>query len=125
MPDNIMSEYLHSSLEGIKNIAGMDTIIGNAINTPSGVTVIPVSKVTMGFASGSLDVGGKRLSMGAGAGGGGGTGVSITPVAFLAIGNDADIRLIPIADTIGNVDKITTLIERAPDLIEKIKGALK
>lgn len=125
MPDNIMSEYLHSSLEGIKSIAGMDTIIGHAINTPSGVTVIPVSKVTMGFASGSLDVGGKRLGAGAGAGGGGGTGVSITPVAFLAIGKDADIRLIPIADTIGNVDKITTLIERAPDLIEKIKGALK
>ncbi len=125
MPDNIMSEYLRSSLEGIRSIAGMDTIIGNAINTPSGVTVIPVSKVTMGFASGSLDVGGKRLGAGAGAGGGGGTGVSITPVAFLAIGKDADIRLIPIQDTVGGVDKITALFERAPDLIQKIKGALK
>ena len=82
MPDNIMSEYLRSSLDGIKSIAGMDTIIGKAISTPNGVTVIPVSKVTMGFASGSLDVGAKRIGSSAGAGGGGGTGVSITPVAF-------------------------------------------
>lgn len=125
MPDNIMSEYLRSSLDGIKSIAGMDTIIGKAISTPNGVTVIPVSKVTMGFASGSLDVGAKRIGSSAGAGGGGGTGVSITPVAFLAIGRDADIRLIPVADIPDRVDKITALLERAPEMIEKIRGSLK
>lgn len=125
MPDNIMSEYLQSSLEGIRNIAGMDTIIGNAINTPSGVTVIPVSRVTMGFASGSLDIGTKRIGANAGIGGGGGTGVSITPVAFLAIGKDADIRLIPIADAQDKIDKITSLLEKAPEMIERIKGKFK
>ncbi len=125
MSDNIMSEYLRSSLEGIQNIAGMDTIIGKAINTPSGVTVIPVSKVTMGFASGSLDVGTKRLGANAGIGGGGGTGVSITPVAFLAIGKDADIRLIPVADIPDRIDKITGLLEKAPEMLAKIRGSLK
>ncbi len=124
MPDNIMSEYLHASLEGIKSIAGMDTVIGNAINTPSGVTVIPVSKITMGFASGGVDYGPKKLGTPQNSGGGGGTGVSITPVAFLSINKDAEIRLIPIQDANTSVERIASLIEHSPEIIEKIRGAL-
>ena len=121
MPENQMAEYLKASLEGIKGIAGVDTIIGKAITTPGGVTVIPVSKVTMGIASGGIDLGGK-IGMDRN-GGGGGTGLSITPIAFLTISNDSDIRLISLQDNAG-IDKIAELIGRAPEIIDGIKNAL-
>lgn len=124
MPDNKMSEYLRTSFEQIKDFTDRDTVIGNAIITPGGVTVIPVSKVTMGFATGAVDYGAKKLTANQNSGGGGGTGVSITPVAFLTVGADADIRLIPISSSNTSVDKIASLIEHTPELIEKIKGAL-
>ena len=124
MPENQMNEYLKASLEGIRGIAGVDTVIGNAINTPSGVTVIPVSKVTMGFASGGVDLGSKIGSKERN-GGGGGTGISITPVAFLTINSRSDIQLIPITEGVSSVDRFVSLFERAPEIIDGIKGSLK
>ena len=55
---------------------------------------------------------------------GGGTGLSITPVAFLTVGKDADVSLIHVNDLPTDVDRITGLIERAPEIIERIKNAL-
>lgn len=124
MSDNRMSEYLDASFDGIKRVADMDTVIGKPINTPSGVTVIPISKITMGFASGGLDYGVKKLSPPHSTGAGGGTGVSITPLAFLTVSPTADVRLIPLADTTSGIDRVASLIERAPELIERIKDSL-
>ena len=124
MPENQSLDYMKASLSEIKAIAGVDTVIGSPINTPSGVTVIPVSKVTMGFASGGIDLFSKPGSKDLAGGGGGGTGVSITPVAFLTIGQDADIKLIPINEG-GAVDKIASVLEKAPEIINGIKGAIQ
>ncbi len=124
MPDNKISEYLNASFEQIRSLTDADTVIGNAIITPSGVTVIPVSKVTMGFATGAVDYGAKRLVGNQNSGGGGGTGVSITPIAFLTVGADADIRLIPISGANTGLDRVASLIEHTPELIERIKGSL-
>jgi uncharacterized spore protein YtfJ len=55
MTDNRVSEIIKSSLDGIKSFTDMENVIGAAINTPSGVTVIPVSKITLGFAGGGVD----------------------------------------------------------------------
>ena len=96
MAENKMSEMIKTSLEGIREFADMDTIIGNVINTPSGVSVIPVSRVTIGYASGGLDFGGKKLTPLQNFGGGGGTGLSITPIAFLTVGRDAEVSIIHI-----------------------------
>ena len=123
MPDK-MNDYLETSLEGIKKIAEMDTIVGNPINTPSGVTVIPISKVTIGFASGGVDYGSKKTVGVQNYGGGGGTGVSITPLGFLTVSPDAEVRLISVNDANTSVERITSLIEHAPELIEKIKNAI-
>ena len=119
-----MSDIIKASMEGIKSFADMDTAIGNAINTPSGVTVIPVSKVTMGIATGGLDYGEKKASQNQNFGGGGGTGLSVTPIAFLTVGREGEINLITINTLPSDVDKIATLIEHSPDIIEKIRGAL-
>lgn len=124
MPDNKMNEYLEASFDGIKRVTDMDTVIGRPINTPSGVTVIPISKITMGFASGGLDYGAKKFTPAHNSGVGGGTGVTITPLGFLTVGPDAEIKLVPLSDSASGIDKVASLIERAPELIDRIKGSL-
>lgn len=124
MSDNKMSDIIRASTEGIKGFADMNTVIGCPINTPSGVTVIPVSKVTMGIATGGIDYGEKKSLSLQNFGGGGGTGLSITPIAFLTVNNDGHVNLITVNSLPTDVDKITTLIEHSPDIIEKIKTAL-
>ena len=124
MTDNKMSDIIRASMDGIKSFTDMETVIGNAITTPSGVTVIPVSKVAMGIATGGIDYGATKQISTQNFGGGGGTGLSITPIAFLTVGRDAEVNLIQINNGTSEVDKIAALIEHSPEIIEKIKGAL-
>ena len=124
MSENKMSDIIKASMDGIRAFTDMDTVIGNAINTPSGVTVIPVSKVTMGIATGGVDYGTRRIPSAQNFGGGGGTGLSITPIAFLTVSQDAEVNLIHLANSDTDVDRITSLIEHSPEIIEKIKDAL-
>ena len=117
-----MSEMIKASLDGIKDFTDVDTVFGKAITTPSGVTIIPVSKVSVGFATGGVDFYEKRPLSPANFGGGSGTGVSITPVAFLTVGSNAEINLIRIgADEQSPTDKVFSIIENSPKIIEKIK----
>jgi len=124
MSESKMSEIIKASMEGIKSFTDTNTIIGNAINTPSGVTVIPISRVSMAIATGGVDYSSKKLSLPANFGGGGGSGISITPIAFLTVSPDREVNLINVDGGGSDVEKITGLIERSPDIIEKIKGAL-
>ena len=125
MPENKMSDIIKSSLDGIKSFTDVDMGIGNAIHTPSGVTVIPISKISVGMATGGVDYGTKKLIGTQNFGGGGTTGVSVTPMAFLTVNSRAEVNLITLKDKgESDVSKITTLIERSPEIIEKIKDAL-
>ena len=124
MSESKMSEIIKASMEGIKSFTDTNTIIGNAINTPSGVTVIPISRVSMAIATGGVDYSSKKLSLPANFGGGGGSGISITPIASLTVSPDREVNLINVDGGGSDVEKITGLIERSPDIIEKIKGAL-
>ena len=123
MSETKMSDIIRASMEGIRSFTDMETVIGEPINTPSGVTVIPVSKVTVGIATGGVDYGTKRALTPQNFGGGGGTGLSITPIAFLTVGKDARIDLIHINDSTSDVERIASLIEHSPEIIEKIKSA--
>ena len=124
MSENKMSDIIKASMEGIKSFTDMDTVIGNAITTPCGVTVIPVSKVSMGIATGGIDYGTKHQATDSSFGGGGGTGLSITPVAFLTIGADGEVNLLHISSKSDDVSTVASLIEHSPDIIERIKSAL-
>ena len=119
-----MSEIINASLEGIKQFADVNMAMGTAINTPGGVTVIPVSKITVGFAGGGLDYGTKKLTQSQNFGGGSGTGISVTPIAFLTVSSTADVRLIHIEQGSQSVDRIVSLIERSPDIMERIKNIM-
>ena len=122
MTENKINDILRASVDSVRSFSEIDTVTGSAITTPSGVTVIPVSRMSVGFASGGVDYGREHRSDGFG--GGGGTALSITPVAFLTIGPNAEVNLISLSDNGGGLDRIVSLVERAPELIEKIKGAL-
>lgn len=124
MSDGKMSDIIRESVEGIRDFVKVDTVIGEAIHTPTGVTVIPVSKLYLGIATGGVDYGTKKLGTPQNFGGGGGTGLSITPVAFLTVGKDADVKLVSLESGESDISRISSLIESAPELIGKIKGAL-
>ena len=116
-----MNDIIRATMEGIRAITDMDTVVGGAITTPQGVTVIPISKVTMGVATGGVDLGAKKRQDSQNFGGGGGTGLSITPIAFLTVGKDAEVRLVHLGKSSSDVDKVCGLIEKSPDILEKIK----
>lgn len=120
-----MSELIKSSIEGLKSITDTDTVIGDAIHTPSGVTIIPVSKLSLGFAGGGFDLKNKKNEPTLNLGSGSGSGISITPIAFLTINRNADVNLIYIKEqSDSSTEKITSLIEKSPTIIQKIKDVL-
>ena len=127
MSENKMSELIKASLDGIRDFADVENIFGKAITTQSGVTVIHLSKISIGFATGGIDFQSKRPISPTNFGGGSGSGVLITPVAFLTIGREGEINLINISSESDNSAKnrVADLIENSPVLIEKIKNALK
>ena len=124
MSETKMSDIIRASLDGIRDMTDIEAAIGDAITTPNGVTVIPVSKVTMGIATGGIDYATKKLTSPQNFGGGGGTGMSITPIAFLTVSPTAEIGLISLSSADNDADKIVRLLDRSPDIISKIKEIL-
>ena len=123
MAENKMSELIKASLDGIKDFTDVDAVFGKAVTTPAGVTVIPVSKISVGFATGGLDFQSKRPISPTNFGGGSGTGVAITPVAFLTVGANAEINLIEIGNGSDSIERAIGLIESSPEIISKIKSS--
>ena len=125
MSENKMSDIIKSSLDGIKGFTDVDVGIGSAIETPCGVTIIPISKISVGMATGGVDYGTKKLIGAQNFGGGGTTGVSVTPMALLTVSANAEINLINIQDKgESDLSRIASIIERSPEIIQKIKNAL-
>ncbi len=121
MAETELSDIIKESLKSIKDFAGTETIIGDAITLPNGSTVIPISKIVMGFLSGGLDTVRRHESPTKQKHftGGGGTGISILPVAFLIARPDGKIELMTISSPkyLNTVDKVTSLIERSPEIL--------
>ncbi len=125
-----MNDIIKTTLENMKTIVESNTIIGDPIETTGGVVVIPVSKVSLGFASGGLDYASKKEEVkpsAANFGGGGGTGMSVSPVAFLVIRQDGSVELLNIANQYGDtavnrIASIGDIFERSPDVIERLKN---
>ena len=117
-----MSDIIRTSLDGIRDFTDTNTSVGAPIETASGVTVIPISRVSIGFATGGVDFNTKKLLSNGNFGGGGGTGISVTPIAFLTVNKNSDVNLIHIGeDKFKTVDKALSLIESSPEIIGKIK----
>ena len=119
---NKLNEIMDSTVEKIKSTVNADTIIGKPINSADGSTIIPVSKVAYGFAAGGSDFSSQKGIDKDMFGGGNGAGVSITPVAFLVISKDGDVKLLQIQSFDGAIDRI---ISMAPDVVDKIGNMIK
>ena len=121
MENNKIEGLMDFALNKIKEIVNADTIIGESITTEDGTVIIPVSKVSYGFASGGTDFSSKKSEPKDRFGGANGAGVSISPVAFLVVSN-GDVKLLQIESFSSSLDRI---ISMTPDIIDKIKNALK
>ncbi len=108
---------MSTTLENIKKMVDVDTIIGNPISTESGVTIIPVSKLSYGFASGGSDFGKQPKDL---FGGGSGAGISVIPQAFLVI-NGQDVKLLQMSTSSNTADKAVNMI---PEVLEMVGGML-
>ena len=100
----------------LKEMVDVNTIVGTPITTPDNITIIPVSKVSFGFASGGYDFPAPAKDKG-GFGGGNGAGVKIEPIGFLVI-KDGNVRMINIAPPAGTT--IDRLVELIPEVIDRI-----
>ena len=117
MADHTLHDLMGVTMDKIRELASSNTIIGDPITTPEGTTILPVSKVTFGVASGGSDFAGKNdkdLF-----GGGSGAGVKITPVSFIIIKN-GDVRILHI--TPPSDSTIERLIDNAPEIVDKISS---
>ena len=128
--ENKLEEIIRTSLESIRSMTDANTVIGTPIATDNGVTVIPISKVSVGYASGGVDFNGKNKPSAdpQNFGAGGGTGVSINPVGFLIVNKDGNIEIINVGQapsTDDPIDQIVDIIERCPDIVRRIKAVFK
>ena len=112
------ADILGTSIDRIKDLVNVNTIIGDPIQISESIKIIPVSKVTYGFASGGSDFpnkGNKELF-----GGGGGAGITIIPVAFLVVNNGSvSIRYIDSAE--GSVERVIGMV---PDIVDKASDVI-
>ena len=114
-----VEKVLTGAIDGLKKMIDVDSVIGNPIKVSENTTLIPISKVSMGFASGGA--GFDKTKETDNFGGGGGGGIKITPIAFLAVTGD-NVRVLSISETPDHWDKILTLI---PEAVDQIAGLIK
>ena len=119
-----LPDMMGLSMAKIKDMVDVNTIIGDHIQTPEGVTIIPVSKVKIGFAGGGSDFApkGYPASKNNAFGGGSGAGVTITPVAFLVVKGES-VRMMPVAEPASN--SLERLVEMLPELIDQVSALTK
>ena len=121
-----MSQNLPNMLENtiakIREMVDVNSVIGKPITTPDGVTIIPVSKVSVGFGGGGSDFANKSLaSSELPFGGGVGGGVKVNPIAFLVV-KDGNVRMLPVASAPNTTPE--RIVEMIPDLLDKVSAFL-
>ena len=119
MSENQVNNLLGVSMEKIKEMVDVNTVIGDPIATPDGTTVIPISRVSYGFASGGTDIPSKAQPAAGLFAGGSGAGNTISPIGFLTIRNGS-VRMLQIEPYVSPMDRA---LEKLPELVDKL-GAL-
>lgn len=108
-----LNDLMRETMAKIREMVDTNTIVGQPITTPDGVTLIPISKVSFGFGSGGGDYGKTPPKD---FGGGSAAGVKIDPVAFLVI-KDGTTRVLPVA--VPPVSTVDRIVEMVPDILDK------
>ncbi len=132
MNEHPIEGLMVTAMNSIRDMVDVNTIIGDPIEAPGNIVIIPISKVGFGFASGGSEFNGetideykkkkdkeKQVQYRLPFGGGSGAGVSITPIAFLVVQSN-NVKLLPVSHT----SSIDRLLDYVPDLIEKVNNML-
>lgn len=133
-----MSEVIKETIDKVKSIADTKTVIGEPISLIEGVTIIPVSRVSVGVGLGGGEYGSRKDRKKTDSeklitdnfGGGGGTGITVTPVAFLVVTAEGEAKLLNIGENtgylsnaiLGAVNGIDSALDKAPDILDKLKA---
>lgn len=122
MSENTLQGLMKTTMDNLKEMIDVNTIVGDPVETVDGTIIIPVSKVTVGFGSGGteMDEGRKHREEERSYpfGGGSGAGMAVSPVSFLVVTKD-QVRMLP-ANQINTVER---LVDNIPDIINKIVGS--
>ena len=121
MAEHLIQGLMNVTMDKIRQMADSNTIIGKPIKTDDGTTILPVSRISFGFASAGTDFDGKNAANKDLFGGGSGAGVNIQPVAFLVV-KDGCVRTIQLSDGSNTVDRALTML---PELVDKVSALLK
>lgn len=107
---------MSTSMEKIRELVDVNTIVGDPVASPDGTVIIPVSKVSFGFVSGGSDIPAtapKEVFAG-----GSGAGITIKPQAFIVIKRDGSVQMLELGAKDSPVD---SLIENVPGIVAKVK----
>ena len=123
---NKITDLIKESLGGIREFMDANTVTGTPIETASGTVIIPISKVSMGFAAGGNDYANKDSAPNRNNfGGGGGTGVTINPIGFLVVDAEGGVDMININNPTNDLgSSIESIMEKLPGILDKVKSAL-
>ena len=121
MSENQLNGFLGVTMDKIKEMVDVNTVIGDPIPTQDGTTVIPISRVSYGFASGGTDLPSKAQPNKGLFAGGSGAGITITPIAFLAVKNGS-VRILQIEPYFSPVDRA---LEKIPDVMDKLNALVQ
>ncbi len=122
MSDCSINNMVDTTIEKIKSLVDVNTIIGETIKLDDGTAIIPVSKVSYGFASGGSEFSGRKINDENLFGGGSGAGVTISPVAFLTVNKNGNIKVLHVEPVSSTTEKVIDLV---PDVVDKIGSMIK
>ena len=113
-----LPNMLDNTITKIREMVDANSVVGEPITTADGVTIIPISKISVGLGGGGSDFVSKNPNQQENPFGGGvGAGVKVTPVAFLII-KDGNVRMLPVATPANTT--ADRLVEMVPDTLDKI-----
>lgn len=127
MGEHPIETLMDTAMSNIKSMVDVNTIVGDPVETPEGSVIIPISKVSFGFAAGGGEINSSENEKKNGNGGnstpfagGSGAGVMLSPMAFLVVSKE-QVRLLPVA----NNAVAERLINVAPELLQQIKQLIE
>jgi len=117
---NTLPNMLENTIAKIRDMVDVNSVVGDPITTADGVTIIPISKVSVGFGGGGSDFVSKNVNRQENPfGGGAGGGVKVTPICFLIV-KDGTVRMMPVAAPASTT--ADRLVEQVPDVLDKLSA---
>ena len=118
MDKNPVGELMQNTMENVRSILKVDTVVGDPIYTPDGIMLVPISKISVGFGGGGVEFNQKKVGENRPYGGGNATGVKIEPIGFLIV-KDGSVRMVNVTPPANNtVDRIIDLVPQVMDRVD-------